>query len=150
MPSGKKKYSWGKIFAPEDSAGLDDTSPGFSLGGLGASFASLSRRGSSASALLQAATAGPSLAKSELTAYHDSDTVNQYDEEWSVLGWWRDHKLTYPILSIMARDILTIPVSTISSESAFSTIGRIIEERSRCLGAEMVEMLSLVKDWEIV
>ena len=48
----------------------------------------------------------------------------------------------------MARDIFSVPVSTISSESAFSTTGRIVEERRRSLGSDMVEMLALLKDWE--
>ena len=38
--------------------------------------------------------------------------------------------------------------STISSESVFSTTGRIVEERCRSLGSDMVEMLALLKDWE--
>jgi hypothetical protein len=44
---------------------------------------------------------------------------------------------------------MTVPISTISSESAFSTTGRIIKERRRRLGPEMVEMLAMVKDWEL-
>ncbi|WVZ93147.1 hypothetical protein U9M48_039153 [Paspalum notatum var. saurae] len=45
-------------------------------------------------------------------------------------------------------DVLTVHVSTISSESAFSLTGRIIEERRRRLNPEMVEMLTCIKDWE--
>ena len=126
VTTGKKKYSWGKIFADDDGGsdtsssgslvhsmlGFGSSATGFCSGG-SASAASLSRRGSSASALLQAAQAGSSLAGSELTSYLDSDTVNSFDEEWSVLSWWRDHKLTYPILSILAKDIFIVPVSTI-------------------------------------
>ena len=41
-----------------------------------------------------------------------------------------------------------MPVNTISSESAFSLTGRIIEERHRRLAPETVEMLSCIKDWE--
>ena len=41
-----------------------------------------------------------------------------------------------------------MPVSTISSESAFSLTGRIIEERHRRLALETMEMLSCIKDWE--
>jgi chromosome condensin MukBEF complex kleisin-like MukF subunit len=48
----------------------------------------------------------------------------------------------------MAKDILTIPVSTISSESTFSMTGRIIKEWQRRLKPEMVEMLTCIKDWE--
>jgi hypothetical protein len=57
--------------------------------------------------------------------------------------------LSYPILSILARDVISVPVSTISSESAFSLCGRIIEERRRRLAQEMVEMLLCMKDWEL-
>jgi hypothetical protein len=42
----------------------------------------------------------------------------------------------------MAKDILIVPVSTISSESTFSMTGRIIEERRRKLKPKMVEMLT--------
>ena len=50
----------------------------------------------------------------------------------------------------MAKDILTVSMSTISSESTFSMTGRIIEERRRrrSLKPEMVEMLTCIKDWE--
>jgi hypothetical protein len=47
---------------------------------------------------------------------------------------------------MLAKDVLTVPVSTISSESAFSLTGRIIEERRRRLASEMVEMLTCIKD----
>ena len=48
----------------------------------------------------------------------------------------------------MAKDILTISVSTISSESTFSMTGKIIEERWRRLKPDIVEMLTCIKDWE--
>jgi chromosome condensin MukBEF complex kleisin-like MukF subunit len=48
----------------------------------------------------------------------------------------------------MAKDILTVPVSTISSESTFSLTGRIIDERRRRLKSDVVEMLSCIKDWD--
>jgi hypothetical protein len=78
-------------------------------------------RDTSATALLSTVT-------SELVSYLDCDTVNQLNDDFNILNWWHEHKLTYPALSIMAKDILTIPVSTISSKSTFSMTGRIIEE----------------------
>jgi len=74
--------------------------------------------------------------------------VNQLNNDFNILNWWHLYKLTYPVLSIMAKDILIVPVSTISSESTFSMTGRIIEERRRKLKPEMVEMLTCIKDWE--
>jgi len=104
VTTSKKKYSWGKIFADDDGGscnlsygslvhsmlGFGSGATGFCSGG-SASAASLSRRGSSASALFQAAHAASFLASSELTSYLDSDPVNFFDEEFSVLSWWRDH-----------------------------------------------------------
>jgi hypothetical protein len=97
---------------------------------------------------LQAASSSASNA-SELVSYLDYDTVSQFDDDFIILNWWHQHKLTYPVLSIMAKDILTVHVSTISSESTFSMTGRIIEERRRKLRPEMVEMLTCIKDWEV-
>ena len=44
---------------------------------------------------------------------------------------------------------MSVPVSTVSSESCFSLTGRIIEERRGRLLPENVEMLALIKDWEL-
>jgi hypothetical protein len=70
-----------------------------------------------------------SAAACELLAYVDSDNVTAYKDEFDLLLWLRDHKLTYPVLSIMARDIMFVPISTVSSESCFNLTQRTIEER---------------------
>jgi hypothetical protein len=86
---------------------------------------------------------------SGLSSYLDSDTVTCFDDDFNILNWWHEHKLTYPILSILVRDIMSIPVSTISSESCFSLTGRLIEERRQRLLPHSVEMLTCIKDWEL-
>jgi hypothetical protein len=48
----------------------------------------------------------------------------------------------------MARDIMSVPISTVSSESCFSLLGKILEERRRWL-PENVEMLTYIKNWEL-
>ncbi|WVZ96770.1 hypothetical protein U9M48_042369 [Paspalum notatum var. saurae] len=70
------------------------------------------------------------------------------DDDFNILNWWHEHQITYPVLSILAKDVLTVPVFTISSESVFSLTGRIIEERRCRLNPEMVEMMTCIKDWE--
>ncbi|KAH9742727.1 zinc finger BED domain-containing protein RICESLEEPER 1 [Citrus sinensis] len=59
----------------------------------------------------------------------------------NVLLWWRVNGLRYPILEKIARDVLDVPVSTVASESAFSTRRRIIDECRSYLTPAMVEAL---------
>jgi hypothetical protein len=149
--AGKRKTSWSKVFSSQPSSSGSTVGSVATHGNLSSASASsnLSRR-TSATSLLHAACSGAPLVPptTEITSYLDSDTVTQFEDDFSVLAWWHEHKLTYPVLSVLARDVMTVPVSTISSESAFSTTGRIIEERRRRLTPDMVEMLTLVKDWE--
>ncbi|XP_049937096.1 uncharacterized protein LOC126410675 [Nymphaea colorata] len=48
--------------------------------------------------------------------------------EFNILSWWKANESKYKILARMARDVLAIPVSTVASESAFTTSGRIIND----------------------
>ena len=102
--TSKRKQAWGRIFGGSGSSGTS----------ISTSFSSVSSGGIS-----------------ELTAYLDSDNVVAYDDDFDVLNWWHEHKLTFPVLSMLAKDIMSVPVSTTSSESTFSLSGRIIEERRR-------------------
>jgi hypothetical protein len=52
------------------------------------------------------------------------------------------------MFSVLAKDIMTIHVSTISFESTFSLSGRLLDDRHRSLTPAHVERLSLIKDWE--
>jgi hAT family C-terminal dimerisation region len=45
------------------------------------------------------------------------------DVEFDILSWWKLKAPKYPILA-RTRDILAIPISTVTSESTFSTAGR--------------------------
>jgi hypothetical protein len=65
-----------------------------------------------------------------------------------LLEWWREHKYSFPVLSHFARDIILVPVSMVSSEATFSTVGRIIEERRSSLAHETVEAITCLKDWK--
>ncbi|KAA0063701.1 transposase [Cucumis melo var. makuwa] len=52
--------------------------------------------------------------------------------DFDILLWWKMNSDRFEVLGHMARDILAIPVSTVVSESAFSTGGRVVDS-SRCL-----------------
>jgi hypothetical protein len=88
--TGKRKTAWGKVFG----------APGTSIG-VGSSTGT-------------ASTSAPAIAAvSELFSYLDSDTVTYFDDDFNILNLWHEHKLTYPILSILARDIMYVPVLTV-------------------------------------
>ena len=54
-----------------------------------------------------------------------------------------------PILSLMAKDFLSIPVSTVSSESAFSAARRMLGKNRTSLSPETLEALFCGNDWLI-
>ena len=102
--TGKKKTAWGMIF-----------------GARGAPCSTLVGSDSTSAPSPSAST--PAIATvSELSAYLDSDTITCYDDDFNILHWWHEHKLTYPILAILARDVMSVPVSTVSSESCWQGI----------------------------
>ncbi|KAK9213724.1 hypothetical protein WN944_005709 [Citrus x changshan-huyou] len=67
--------------------------------------------------------------------------------KFDILLWWRVNSANYPILSSIARDVLAIPVSTVASESTFSTGGRILDQYRSSLTPDMVEALVLLQNW---
>ena len=67
--------------------------------------------------------------------------------EYDVLSWWRKNTSKFPILSEIARDVLALQVSSVASESAFSTSGRLLEPHRSCLTHYMVEVLMCTEQW---
>ncbi|KAH9650563.1 BED-type domain-containing protein [Citrus sinensis] len=65
----------------------------------------------------------------------------------NVLLWWKVNGSKYPILEKIARDVLVVPVSTVASESAFSTGRHVIEEYQSSLTPCMVEALICIENW---
>jgi hypothetical protein len=84
--------------------------------------------------------------KSELEKYLDEANMDG-DEKFDVLLWWKKNCLRFPVLSIMARDVFATPVSTVASESAFSTGGRVLDTFRSCLNPEMAEALICTQNW---
>lgn len=74
--------------------------------------------------------------------------VDGTTELFDLVQWWRARALIWPILTRLTIDMFSIPVSTISSEQAFSIIGRILEECRNALQRDIVEALVCIKDWD--
>ncbi|KAG5554223.1 hypothetical protein RHGRI_011921 [Rhododendron griersonianum] len=88
--------------------------------------------------------------ESELTRYLNQPALETDDDEpFDLLSWWRSQESRNPILTAMARDILTVPVSTVASEAAFSAGGRVIYEKRTSLSPATVEALICLKDWQL-
>ncbi|KAK4398483.1 Zinc finger BED domain-containing protein RICESLEEPER 2 [Sesamum angolense] len=67
-----------------------------------------------------------SFSSSKEMSMHDGGTETRR-EKFDILKWWKVNTQRFPILSKMARDILAVPVSTVASEAAFSTGGRVLD-----------------------
>ncbi|TXG48552.1 hypothetical protein EZV62_024427 [Acer yangbiense] len=78
--------------------------------------------------------------KTELEYYLEEPVIPRV-ENFDILTWWKVNASKYPTLHCIARDILAIPVSTVASESAFSTGGRCVSPHRSKLHPKIVEAL---------
>lgn len=67
--------------------------------------------------------------------------------EYDVLGWWKVNEHKYPVLCEIAKDILAMQVSSVASESAFSTSSRVLDPYRSCLTHYMIEVLLCTEQW---
>ncbi|KAA8542651.1 hypothetical protein F0562_023850 [Nyssa sinensis] len=88
--------------------------------------------------------------KSDLDIFLDESTficaegsVNKFD----IMEWWKENTLKFRILSKMARKILSIPITSVASESTFSVGGRVIDPYRASLLPETVQVLLYGADW---
>lgn len=62
------------------------------------------------------------------------------------LAFWKTN-FQYPTLREIAKDVLAIPVTSIASESAFSTGGRVLSPHRSRLHSNTVEALMRLQNW---
>ncbi|KAK7330069.1 hypothetical protein VNO77_24254 [Canavalia gladiata] len=84
--------------------------------------------------------------KSELDQYLEESLLPRVPD-FDVLGWWKLNKLKYPTLSKMARDILSVPVSSVPPDCVFDTKAKEMDQYRSSLRPETVEALVCAKDW---
>ena len=71
------------------------------------------------------------------------------NEDFEIFEWWKKLKIKYHVLSIIARDVLTVSMSTIASEATFNA-GRRVVCKKRCnLSPEAIEAAVYLKDWNL-
>ncbi|VVA41700.1 PREDICTED: zinc finger, partial [Prunus dulcis] len=76
-----------------------------------------------------------------------TDPIEKMVPNFDILKWWKLNGVKYPSLSLIAKDVLSIPVSTVASESCFSTSGRVINSFRASLTPKIVEALICSQNW---
>ena len=86
----------------------------------------------------------------DIDRYLSVETIPFEDnKDFDILEWSKKQQIKYPVLSIIARDVFTVPVSIIASEAAFSA-GRRMVSKKRCnLSPQAIEAVVCLKDWSL-
>ena len=86
--------------------------------------------------------------KSELDLYLTETPVEpKYFPKLDVLSYWKDRQERYPNLCRLACEVLSIPITTVASESAFSIGGHVLNKYRSNLLPENVQALILTQNW---
>lgn len=84
----------------------------------------------------------------ELDLYlEERNVILTNDDTFDILSWWKGNSARFPSLSEFAKIILMIPMTSVASESAFSTGGRVLDDYRMRLNEESVEALLCAQDW---
>lgn len=87
-----------------------------------------------------------SSSKSELDNFLTEEPEDD-SPKFDILAWWKVSSSRFPILACLACDIFAVPISTVASECAFSTGGRVLDDFRTSLTPFMVEALVCTQDW---
>ncbi|CAN1777424.1 Putative AC transposase [Linum perenne] len=67
--------------------------------------------------------------------------------DFDILLWWKLNGAKYPTLQRIARDFLAIPITSVASESAFSSCGRLLDSHRSKLHYKTVEAMLCARSW---
>lgn len=84
--------------------------------------------------------------KTQLELYLDEPKLDR-KTNLDILEYWKANQFRFRELSVMARDVLSIPISTVASEASFSVGGRVLDQYRSALKPEVVEAIICTRDW---
>lgn len=95
---------------------------------------------------LESKKRGIQIVQDEYKTYCQASLVS---EEVDARKWWSEEtqRKTYPNLSIMALDMLSIPAMSASPERLFSAAGLTVTDRRNRLNSEAIEALECLRSW---
>jgi hypothetical protein len=85
--------------------------------------------------------------KTQLKLYLDEPKYLDTSATFDILSFWKENEFRYPKIVVMARDILSIYISTVASESTFSIGGHVIDQYRSLLKPDIIEALVCTRDW---
>ncbi|KAJ1690355.1 hypothetical protein LUZ63_014510 [Rhynchospora breviuscula] len=86
-------------------------------------------------------------AKSDLEVYLEEPVFLDGEGQFDVLLWWSQNCSKFPTLSKLARDVLCIPVTTMTSELTSTVSGHILDDYLSSLTKDMIELFICGGDW---
>ncbi|CAN0857886.1 Putative AC transposase [Linum grandiflorum] len=76
-----------------------------------------------------------------------ADDLHPRSSNFDILNWWSVNGAKYPTLQQIARDFLAVPITSVASESAFSTGGRLLDPHRSRLHHSTVEAMMCARSW---
>jgi hypothetical protein len=84
--------------------------------------------------------------KSELDWYL-MEEIEKPNENFDILNWWKVNSTKFPVRAQIAHIVLAILITTVASESAFSTGGRVLDPFRSSLAPITIEALVCTQNW---
>ncbi|KAK3221537.1 hypothetical protein Dsin_008562 [Dipteronia sinensis] len=99
---------------------------------------------------LRGSSSSSSTTYSELESYLSTSfefIEDTEDKKFDILHWWNEYERYFPILAMIAKQILSTPVSMVAVEQQFSAGGNILDPKRSLMSPKSLQIQACVEDW---
>ncbi|KAK3218633.1 hypothetical protein Dsin_012603 [Dipteronia sinensis] len=99
---------------------------------------------------LRGSSSSSSTTYSELESYLSTSfefIEDNEDKKFDILHQWNEHERYFPILAMIAKQILSTPVSTVAVEQQFNASGNILNPKCSLMSPKSLQLQACVEDW---